>query len=120
MNEAKGIWIDGRLSKEEIAALQDLVIKTTEKFANRELPWEFHNEKITFYAWADGSTLHVFYGWNFPPAVFWIKETKSLAECSNCFPKGKQRGDKGSPAREVWCEKLGYHFQKCPYGVLTP
>jgi hypothetical protein len=117
MSEAKGIWIDGRISKEELEGLQQLLKTACEKFGKKELPWSFQNEKIVFRAWMDGSTLHVFYGWNYPPAAFWSKEAKSLAECRNCFPH--KRGEKGSPVREVWCEKQDYHFAKCPYGVCT-
>jgi hypothetical protein len=115
--EAKGVWIDGRISKKEMEGLQQLIKTACEKFAKGELPWDFVNERITFKAWSVGSTLQVFYGWNFPPEAFWSKEVKSSLECKNCFPA--KNGEKGSPAREVWCEKLGYNFPRCPYGVET-
>jgi hypothetical protein len=112
MSEAKGIWIDGRANKEEIATLQDLLKTACEKFAKNELPWHFQNEKITLNAVADGTTLHVFYGWNFPPLPNW-KKTVDFKECENCDPDSK------TPKREVWCEKKDYRFDKCPYGVPT-
>lgn len=114
MTEAKGIWIDGRISKQEMAGLQQLLKTACEKFANRELPWKFQNEKITFEAVAKDNDLHIFYGWNFPPAAFHSKEIKDYHECEKCDP------DSITPAREVWCEKKNYHFPICPYGYPTP
>ncbi len=111
--EAKGMWIDGKANKKEMAFLQNLIKTACAKFTRGELPWHFQNEKITFDAKASGKTLNVFYGWNFPPPKFW-KKTANPNECVNCDPESKH------PKREVWCEKSNYHFNVCPYGAPTP
>jgi len=116
MAEAKGVWIDGKISKKELKGLKSLIKMATIKLSKGELPWKFQNEKITFEAINKRNTLLISYGWNFPPAIFWFKGVKDPSECQNCYPQGKEK----DPAREVWCEKLGYHFPKCPYGAPTP
>jgi len=111
----KGVWIDGNLSEDELAKLQELIRKAVMRARNGTLPFKYKDEKITFEAFSRLGTVAVFYGWNFPPKEFWVKENRGLEECTKCLPNGFQ----GEPAREVWCVKLGYNFQKCPYGVKT-
>lgn len=110
-----GIWADGRISERELMLLQTLMRSAIGRFAEGKLPYKFKDPKITFRAEKQGTELHVFYGWNFPPTKLWITEVKTIKECLNCFPKGKAE----DPVREVWCSKLGYNFQQCPYGALT-
>lgn len=116
MSEGKGIWIDGKLSKEELDKLTSLIKEANERSRNGTLPMKFKGEKITFQAARKGSTLVISYGWNFPPKYLWVKEIKGLKECCKCFPNGLH----GPIGREVWCQKVEYNFLKCPYGVKTP
>lgn len=48
---AQGIWVDGRISKEELAHLQELMKKAVKKFGKKELPWSYEDDKITLRAW---------------------------------------------------------------------
>ena len=111
----KGIWIDGRTSKEEIEFLQELIRKAVARMKSGQ-PFAAQDPKITFQAKTIGGTMHIFYGWNYPPQNMWCKETKSKSECNNCFPHGIDQ----APVREAWCQKMGYSFNQCPYGCSTP
>jgi hypothetical protein len=111
----QGIWVDGRINQGELMKLQSLLELVAVKFSEGKLPYEFKDDKITFKASRDGTTLHVFYGWNYPPEDTWNKERKDKSECKLCFPHGKAE----DPVREVWCEKRDYNFRQCPYGVIT-
>jgi len=122
MSEGKGIWVDGRLSREELDLLLNIQKKAIALFQTRQLPegpknpWKYDDEKLTFKAWRQGTNMVVFYGWNFPPKDKWVNENKHPTECQKCFPLGLE----GPPRREVWCEKMNYNFERCPYGVPTP
>jgi len=111
----EGKWTTGRHSKEEWELLTNLIKIATGLATKGKLPWHYSSPKITFRAWKDGTTLHVYYAWNYPPKESWSKETKTERECVKCLP----RGIKGDAAREVWCEHTDYKFTKCPYGVPT-
>lgn len=113
---AKGIWVDGTLSEEELAKLQQLIREAILGARNNTLPLNYSDEKITFKAFIQYGQLIVWYGWNFPPKNLWVQETRDFEECLKCVPNGSA----GAPAREAWCLKMGYNFSKCPYGVKTP
>jgi len=117
MSKAKGIWVDGRASKEEIQRLQDLIKEAAEKCAKGELPWNHREEKLTVSAWIEtnvylAKTLHFYYSWKFPPKEQWKQEGDS-SECAKCYPNGPEK----EPDREVWCEHIEYNACRCPYGV---
>ena len=109
----KGVWIDGRGSEEEIELLQVQLRKAVLLFGEGKLPYHYRGSKLDFHAAAKGTTLAVFYGWNFPPAHLWSREEKDKSECLRCGIED------GVAKRETWCEKLDYNFPKCPYGVIT-
>jgi len=111
----KGIWVDGNVSPEELAKLQDLLRQAIELARNGMLPMKFVDEKITFEAHIVEGHVVTFFGWNYPPKELWVKEDRDVEECLTCFPYGPKK----EPTREIWCNKLGYNFPKCPYGVIT-
>lgn len=113
--EGSGIWLNGKASKDEIALLQQLVIRATELFSIDGLPLRYDGEKLYFKAWDKGSTLNVYYGWKYPPKKCWVIDVKDKTECKKCLPDGVD----GVAGREVWCEKRDYRFSQCPYGVIT-
>ena len=110
----KGVWIDGMGSEEEIELLQAQIRRAVLLFRQGKLPYHYRGSKLDFHATAKGSDLHVFYGWNFPPLHLWSREEKDKTECLRCAVS-----DDGTAQREIWCEKIGYNFPKCPYGVIT-
>jgi len=113
----KGVWIDGKMSKEELATLENLIREVALKALAGKLPMTYEDEKIAFTANTVGECLHIFYGWKFPPKDLWVKEVKDpWQECHKCFPNGLQ----GEIGREVWCHRISYNYTKCPYGVETP
>jgi len=121
IDPGQGIWIDGRLNQEELDKLIRVQTEVVRNFRNLpedpQKAWEYKDDKLTFRAWRKGGTLMVFYGWNYPPSTFWIKEIQGSEECQKCFPEGLGQQPIG---REVWCEKMDYNFPQCPYGVPTP
>jgi len=111
----KGIWVDGNASEEELQKLHVLLREAIVRARNGTLPMKFIDDKITFKAQIIDGNIVTFYGWNFPPKELWVKENRDVEECLSCWPLGLKK----EPAREVWCDKLGYNFPKCPYGVPT-
>jgi len=111
----KGIWVDGNLSEEELNKFQS-VLREAVLRAKQGLTTTYKDEKLTFEASPHpNGTLLVKYGWNFPPQELWVKEKRDVDECFKCFPNGFDK----EPARETWCQKMGYKFSRCPYGVNT-
>jgi len=112
----RGIWLDGRLSEEELDLFEAQIRKAVLLFraGENKLPYHYRGSKLDFHAVAKDSELHVFFGWNSPPSQYWSKEEKDRNECLKCVISSS-----GTAQREVWCKKLGYDFSKCPYGVTT-
>jgi len=111
----QGVWIDGRASYGELRKLRLLLEMAIERHKRGELPFKYEDKAIIFTAEVVRGTLMTFHSWHFPPPELWIKESRSKEECENCFPRGFDK----MPDREVWCSKLGYAYDKCPYGVET-